>query len=56
VPHAYNPSSLGGRDQEDMVQGQPEQIVIKILSQKYSTQERADGTAQMVECLASMRP
>jgi hypothetical protein len=25
VVHAYNPSYSGGRDQEDLVQGQPEQ-------------------------------
>jgi hypothetical protein len=30
VLHAYNPSNLGGRDQEDI--GQPRQIVCETLS------------------------
>jgi hypothetical protein len=30
--HAYNPSYSGGRDQEDVVQSQPGQIVCKTLS------------------------
>jgi hypothetical protein len=38
-----------------MVQSQPRQIVSKILSQKYPTQKRAGGVAQVVDtCLASV--
>jgi hypothetical protein len=36
-----------------MVQSQHGQIVRKTLSQKYPTQNRADGAAQAVECLPS---
>jgi hypothetical protein len=32
VAHACNPCYSGGRDQEDHVQSQPEQIVCKTLS------------------------
>uniref|UniRef100_A0A8C0WCN5 Uncharacterized protein n=1 Tax=Castor canadensis TaxID=51338 RepID=A0A8C0WCN5_CASCN len=47
VAHAYNPSYLGGRDQEDQVWSQPGQIVLKTLSKKKKpAQKRA------VNCLA----
>jgi hypothetical protein len=36
-----------------MVQNQPEQIVQETLSEKYPTQKRAGGVAQVVECLPS---
>jgi hypothetical protein len=35
------------------VQSQPGQIVLKILSQKYSTQKSAGGVAQVVKSLPS---
>jgi hypothetical protein len=44
-----NPSYFGGRDQGIVVQGQPRQIVLKTLSQRYS--KRAGGVAQVVENL-----
>jgi hypothetical protein len=47
VAHAYNPSYSGGRDQED----RGSKIICKTLSQKYPTQKRAGGVAQVVECL-----
>jgi hypothetical protein len=34
-----------------VVQGPPRQIVQETLSQKYSTQKKAGGVAQVVECL-----
>jgi hypothetical protein len=35
------------------IQCQPGQIVLETLSQKYPTQKRAGGVAQVVECLPS---
>jgi hypothetical protein len=37
------------------VWGQPRQIVCETLSWKYSTQKRAGGVAEVVECLPSKR-
>jgi hypothetical protein len=37
-----------------IVQSQPRQIVFETLSQKYPTQNRAGGVAQVVECLLSI--
>jgi hypothetical protein len=42
----YNPSYSGDRNQEDRVSAQ---IVHETLSQKYPTQKRVDGLAQVVE-------
>jgi hypothetical protein len=44
---------LGGGDQKFMVQGQPREILCVTLSQKYPTQKRAGGVAQVVEYLTS---
>jgi hypothetical protein len=48
VAHICNPSCLGGRDQEDhgLKSRDP-------TPRKYLTQDRADGVAQVVECLLS---
>jgi hypothetical protein len=55
VVHSCNPCFSGGRDQEDHgskpAQGK---IVPKTLSQKYPTQKRDGGVAQVVEGLLSM--
>jgi hypothetical protein len=48
-----NPSYSKGRDQEDLVQSQPRQIILETLSQKYSTQNIAAGVAQVVRHLPS---
>jgi hypothetical protein len=48
VAHACNPSYLRGRDQEDWSL-KPSQNN----SQKYPTQKRTGGVAQVVECLPS---
>jgi hypothetical protein len=52
VPHAYNPSNLGDRDQEDHCL-RPAWTKSETLSQKYPTQKRAGGVAQVTECLLS---
>jgi hypothetical protein len=39
VAHAYNPSYLGGRDQEDRSLKPAWQIVFETLSQKYPSQK-----------------
>jgi hypothetical protein len=52
VAHACNPSSSGGRDQEDCGL-RPTEIKSETLSQKYSTQKRASGVAEVVKCLSS---
>jgi hypothetical protein len=44
VTYACHPSYSGGRDQEDLIQSQPRQIVCETLSQKKS-QKRAGGVA-----------
>jgi hypothetical protein len=46
VAHTYKPSYSGGRDQEDMVQSQPQQIVLWNLSQKTLHKKRAGGVAE----------
>jgi hypothetical protein len=47
VAHAYNPSYLGGRNQEDH-SSKPAQTVGETLSQKNPSQKRAGGVAQGV--------
>jgi hypothetical protein len=46
VAYPCNPSYSGGRDQEDVVQSQPRQIVHESLSRKTLHKNRADGMAQ----------
>jgi hypothetical protein len=54
--HAYNPSYLGGRDQEDRGLKPAWQIVQETLSQKYPTlKKEAGGMAQVVAHLLSKR-
>jgi hypothetical protein len=43
--HACNPGYSEGRDQEIAVQSQHKQIVPEILSQKHSSQKRANAVA-----------
>jgi hypothetical protein len=50
VVHAYHPSYSGGRDQEEASTGQ---IDHESLSQKYPTQEKSGGVAQVEEGLLS---
>jgi hypothetical protein len=47
VAHACNPSSSGGKYQEDEVQRQPRQIVCETLSQ-INLSQRASGVTQGV--------
>jgi hypothetical protein len=56
VAHAYNPSYLGGRDQEDHSLKPAQANSSQDLSRKNPSQKRADGVVQVVECLPSMRP
>jgi hypothetical protein len=51
VAHVCNPSYSEGSDQENQGSKPTQAIVSETLSQKYSTQKRAGGVAQEVECL-----
>jgi hypothetical protein len=53
MAHAYNPSYSGGRDEEDWHSKPTGQIAYKIPSQKYPTQNRVGGMAQVTEGLPS---
>jgi hypothetical protein len=52
VAHIYNSSYVGGRDQEDMVQGQPWQIVRPCL-ENTQHKKQTGGVAQKIEHLPS---
>jgi hypothetical protein len=53
VAHTCNPSYSGGRNQEDHSSKSAQDIVHETLSLKQPIQKRADGVAQVVECLSS---
>jgi hypothetical protein len=51
VVHACNPSYSGGRNQKDHSSKPAGKINCETLSQKYSTQNRAGGVTQVIQCL-----